>query len=107
MQTNENKNEKFVLNEDTIKGKWKEVKGGIQKMWGDLTDDDLDRAEGDLTSISGIIQKRYGESKEAVQMKLNDYFANAWSGVKSEIADGASKAHSAVAQASENSKQKL
>jgi uncharacterized protein YjbJ (UPF0337 family) len=105
MQTNEN--DKFVLNEDTVKGKWKEVKGGIQKMWGDLTDDDLERTQGDLTSISGIIQKRYGESKEAVQMKLNDYFANAWTGVKSEIAEGAEKAKNAVAQASENSKQKL
>jgi uncharacterized protein YjbJ (UPF0337 family) len=83
------------------------VKGGVQKMWGNLTDDDLDRAEGDLTSLSGIIQQRYGESKEAIQMKLNNYFSNAWGDVKSEIAQGAAKAKNAVAQASENSKQKL
>ena len=102
----ETKND-FVLNEDTMKGKWKEVKGGVQKMWGKLTDDELEQANGDLTTISGLIQQRYGESKEAVQTKLNDYFSNAWSDVKTGIANGAEKAKEAVAEATENSKQKL
>jgi uncharacterized protein YjbJ (UPF0337 family) len=108
MQVNDTNGKRdFVLNEDTIKGKWKEVKGGVQKMWGDLTDDEFDQAKGDLTSLSGIIQQRYGESKEAVQTKLNDYFGNAWKDMKTEIAHGAEKAKDAVAQASENSKQKI
>ncbi len=97
----------FVINEDTIKGKWKEVKGGIQKMWGKLTDDELDQAEGDLKSLSGIIQRRYGESKEAVDTKLNDYFSGTWGDVKSGIARGASIAKNAVAEATESAKQKL
>jgi uncharacterized protein YjbJ (UPF0337 family) len=109
METTHSNNERndFVLNEDTIKGKWKEVKGGVKKMWGKLTDDELDQADGDLTTISGLIQKRYGESKETVQTKLNDYFSNAWKDVKTEIAVGAEKAKEAVAEVTENSKQKL
>lgn len=107
MHVNDNNRQGFVLNEDTVKGKWKEVKGGVQKMWGELTDDDLEQAKGDLTSLSGIIQQRYGESKEAVQTKLNDYFANKWTDVKAGIAEGAAVTKNAVAQASENSKQKL
>ena len=105
MQTNENS--KFVLNEDTVKGNWKEVKGGVQKMWGKLTDDELEQAQGDLTALTGIIQQRYGESKEAVQTKMNDYFSNAWKDVKTDIARGAEKAKDAVSEASESSKQKL
>ena len=97
----------FVINEDTIKGKWKEVKGGIQKMWGKLTDDELDQAQGDLKSLSGIIQRRYGESKEAVDTKLNDYFNSAWGDVKKEAAKVAEKAKNAVDAATENYKQKL
>lgn len=31
------------VNENTTKGKWLEMKGDIQKAWGKLTDDDLDK----------------------------------------------------------------
>ena len=107
MSTNDTNKRDFILNEDTIKGKWKEAKGEIQKMWGKLTDDELDQAKGDLTALTGIIQQRYGESKESVQTKLNGYFENAWTDVKEGIASTAEKAHNAVSEAGENSKQKL
>jgi uncharacterized protein YjbJ (UPF0337 family) len=34
------------MNEDILKGKWKQLRGQIQQKWGDLTDDDLNRIEG-------------------------------------------------------------
>ena len=102
-----NRNRDYVLNEETFKGKWKEAKGGIQKMWGELTDDDLEKAKGDLTSLTGIIQQRYGETKESVQTKLNDYFSEAWADVKEGVAKTAEKAKNAVSEASESAKQKL
>jgi len=61
-----------VLNEDTIKGKWMELRGDIQKAWGKLTNDELDKTKGDLTAIGGLIQQRYGEKKEAYSQKLSD-----------------------------------
>ncbi|MBY0415065.1 MAG: CsbD family protein [Bdellovibrionales bacterium] len=103
----ESSDKSFVLNEETMKGKWKEVKGGVQKMWGQLTDDELEKAKGDVTALSGIIQQRYGESKETVQTKLNDYFKTAWSDVLTRVSDGAEKAHDVVREASDNSKHKL
>ena len=30
------------MNEDRIKGNWKQFKGKVQEQWGKLTDDDLD-----------------------------------------------------------------
>ena len=74
---------------------------------GGSSDDELDQAQGDLTTLSGIIQRRYGESKEAVDTKLKDYFSTAWTDVKQGIARGAEKAKDAVAEATESSKQKL
>ena len=105
--TNKQVKRDFVLNEDTLKGKWKEMRGEVQKMWGKLTDDELDQTKGDLTALSGIIQQRYGESKESIQTKLNDYFGNAWADVKQGVAKTAEKAKNAVSEASESAKQKL
>lgn len=52
------------MNESIIKGKWKEFKGEMRKMWGDLTDDDLDRTQGNVQAIGGIIQQKYGAFKD-------------------------------------------
>lgn len=59
------------MNRDQIEGKWKQFKGEVKKTWGRLTDDDLAHAEGDVDSIAGRIQERYGEAKEKVKQKLD------------------------------------
>jgi uncharacterized protein YjbJ (UPF0337 family) len=61
-------------NESTIKGKWLEIKGDIQKMWGRLKDDELEKTKGDFKSISGLIQQRYGEKQDEYSKKLKDIF---------------------------------
>jgi len=60
-----------MLNEQTIKGKWKELKGEIKTQWGKMTDDELEKTSGNLTSITGLIQQRYGAKKEEIQEKLH------------------------------------
>ncbi len=64
----------MTLNENTIKGKWLEIKGDIQKAWGKLTDDELDKTKGDAKAIGGLIQQRYGEAKESYHDRLADIF---------------------------------
>ncbi len=64
----------MTINENTIKGKWTEIKGDIQKAWGKLTDDDLEKTKGDLKSISGLIQQKYGETEESYSKKVSDIF---------------------------------
>lgn len=62
---------KPVLNDDIVKGRWKEFKGGVRKLWGELSDDDLEETKGEMTSIAGLIQRKYGESKAEVEYKLD------------------------------------
>ena len=62
------------MNENIIKGKWLEMKGDIQKAWGKLTDDDLEKTKGDLKSISGLIQQKYGEAHDKSSAKLAEIF---------------------------------
>jgi uncharacterized protein YjbJ (UPF0337 family) len=55
------------MNEDTMKGKWTQVKGEIKRKWGKVTDDDLLVAEGNMDKLVGTIQERSGEQRDAIQ----------------------------------------
>lgn len=52
-------------------GRWDQLKGKAQRTWGDLTDDDLDVAEGNYDEFVGKIKERTGESAEDIKRKLD------------------------------------
>ncbi len=49
---------------EQISGSWTEMKGKIKERWGKLTDDDLKVIEGRRDQLAGLLQKRYGYTKE-------------------------------------------
>jgi uncharacterized protein YjbJ (UPF0337 family) len=59
------------MNEDRMKGNWKQFKGKIKEKWGDLTDDELDKLEGKRDILVGKIQERYGISKDQAATELD------------------------------------
>ncbi len=61
------------MNNDIIKGKWKQLVGSIQKQWGRLTDDDLRIAEGTREYLSGRIQERYGIAKDVAERQIREF----------------------------------
>jgi len=61
------------MNEDIFKGKWKELKGSVKEKWGDLTDDDVTEVEGKTEKLVGILQKKYGYSKDKAQEEYNKF----------------------------------
>ncbi|HHW1963491.1 TPA: CsbD family protein [Pseudomonas aeruginosa] len=61
------------MNSDVIKGKWKQLTGKIKERWGDLTDDDLQAADGHAEYLVGKLQERYGWSKERVEQEVRDF----------------------------------
>lgn len=62
------------MNKDVVKGKWLEIKGEVQKAWGKLTNDELEKTKGDMKSVAGLIQQKYGDSKENYQEKLDGIY---------------------------------
>lgn len=60
-----------MKNQDQINGQWEQLKGRAKRVWGELTDDDLLKAEGSADKLYGIIQARFGDTKEAAQAKLD------------------------------------
>lgn len=61
------------MNKDIIKGKWKQIKGSVQSEWGELTDDEVDQIEGDATKLAGLIQERYGKSREEAERAIEEW----------------------------------
>ena len=55
-----------------IKGDWNIIKGKLKQKWAKLTDDDLAYTEGKKDELLGRIQKRTGETKEAVEKALKE-----------------------------------
>jgi uncharacterized protein YjbJ (UPF0337 family) len=62
------------MNWDIIQGKWKQLKGDAQTKWGELTDDDLDRAEGDREKLVGVVQERYGIAKDQAEREVDEFY---------------------------------
>ena len=61
------------MNDDILKGKWKQLRGQVQQKWGEITNDDLDRIEGAQTEFEGVLQERYGYSKERAKQEVEDF----------------------------------
>ncbi len=63
------------MNNSIISGKWKEIKGEVMKTWGELTSDEVDRTQGNATSLIGLIEQKFGMAKEEATKKINELFA--------------------------------
>ncbi len=61
------------MNTDTLSGKWKQFKGQAKTKWGKLTDDDLDQVEGSRDKLVGLIQERYGKTREAAEEEVESW----------------------------------
>ena len=67
------------MNKDVFEGKWKQIRGEAKVWWGKLTDDDLDQADGEFDKFVGVLQERYGYSREQaeeeIEKRVNEYEA--------------------------------
>ena len=61
------------MNEDILKGKWKEIKGEVKQKWGKLTDDDLAQLEEKAEQLMGLLQMRYGYAKEKAEEEDKEF----------------------------------
>jgi uncharacterized protein YjbJ (UPF0337 family) len=59
------------MNKDVVEGKWKQMRGEAKAWWGKLTDDDLDRAAGKFEVLTGMLQEKYGYTREAAANEID------------------------------------
>lgn len=61
------------MNDDIFKGNWKQFKGKVQETWGDLTNDEIDKIDGNRNQLIGAIQKQYGIAKDEAEKQVRDW----------------------------------
>ena len=59
------------MNKDIFEGKWKQQKGQVKEWWGKLTDDDLERVDGKFDQFVGLLQEKYGYTREYAEEEIN------------------------------------
>ncbi len=61
------------MNRDTLKGQWMQLKGKMRRHWGRLTDDELDKMQGNAEMLIGKIQEVYGKTREQAEKELDNW----------------------------------
>lgn len=62
------------MNKDIAAGKWEQVKGSVKQTWGELTDDDVAQVNGNAQKLAGILQEKYGRTKEEAQKQVDEFW---------------------------------
>jgi uncharacterized protein YjbJ (UPF0337 family) len=70
------------MNKDIFEGRWKQVRGQAKSWWGKLTDDDLDRAAGKFDVLVGMLQEKYGYTREKAAAEIDKRVAEFESRIK-------------------------
>ena len=61
------------MNINEMKGKFNQLKGDFKTKWGELTDDDWKQVDGNKDKLLGILQQKYGRSKEQAQREVDEW----------------------------------
>ena len=61
------------MNRDIIEGNWKEVKGKLKQQFGKLTDDDIATMRGTYDELEGVLQKKYGYTKDQADKAIDQF----------------------------------
>ena len=59
-----------IINHDVMVGKQKQVRGMVKQWWGKLTDNDLNRISGRYEELVGLIQERYGHTRDQAEKEV-------------------------------------
>ena len=70
------------MNKDILEGKWKQMRGNAKTWWGKLTDDDLDRAAGKYDVLAGLIQEKYGYTRQRADEEIDKRLKEFEAGLK-------------------------
>jgi len=68
--------EEILERDKEFEGKWNQLKGKVRQKWGELTDDDLEKVAGKRDELVGLLQEKYGHSREEAEQEVNDFLSN-------------------------------
>jgi uncharacterized protein YjbJ (UPF0337 family) len=61
------------MNWDIVEGNWKQFTGKVRQQWAKLTDDDLDLIAGKREELAGLVQERYGVTRDVAEEQIKEW----------------------------------
>ena len=61
------------MNTHVLQGKWKQIRGKVREQWAQIADHDLDKIVGKREQLVGLVQEKYGYTKEKAEKDV-DFF---------------------------------
>ena len=94
-----------MVNQQTLQGNWNEVKGKLRSKWGQLTHDELQTFDGNIERLIGLIQRKTGEGRSAIENFLEQVTADGSSAVSRVTAAAGEYAQQVAEKVQETSQQ--
>ena len=54
-------------------GRFDRIRGRVRETWGEVTDDDFDRARGNTENLIGRIKEKTGDTMENIRRRLEEF----------------------------------
>ena len=62
-----------MMNLQSVKGSWEQIKGDMKKKFGKLTDDDLKYVEGEEEALLGRLEQKLGVKREELEKIIKEH----------------------------------
>ncbi len=96
-----------MINQSTLQGNWNEIKGKLRKHWGQLSNDDIQHFNGNVEELVGLIQRKTGETRSAVEDFLDELTASGASAVSAAAENARQYVQDASERIQERSRQAM
>ncbi len=60
-----------MANKNVLHGKWKQIRGKVTEQWAQIADHDLDKIAGKREQLVGLVQEKYGDTKEKAEQDVD------------------------------------
>ena len=64
------------MSKDMMQDKLKQLRDAVKQRWGALTDKDLDTVDGKLDQLPGLLQARYGYTREQAKKEIDLFLSS-------------------------------
>jgi uncharacterized protein YjbJ (UPF0337 family) len=61
-----------MISQKELKGGWGQLKGKIKEKWGQVTDNELMQAEGNVEGLIGMIQRKTGTARREIEEFIDE-----------------------------------
>ncbi len=61
------------MNADMAQGTWSQIRGEVKRRWGKLSDNDLDVVTGQTDRLVGLLQEKYGYTRQKAEKQVNRF----------------------------------